>query len=161
FMGAEFAQWSEWSHEGNLEWPLLERPEHSSVRLLVGELNGIYRREPALYTCEYSPGCFEWIDFHDADKDIVVFLRKGGNEDQQIIVVCHFSPVPIENYRIGAPRRGFWREFLNTDAVQYGGSGRGNYGGVRTVPIPLHDRNYSLTVNVPPLAVLYFKWAGE
>ena len=161
FMGGEFGQWSEWSHDGSLEWHLLDQPNHSQLRLLVGDLNHLYRSEPALHTCEYTSNSFEWIDHHDAEKNILSFVRKGRSDAEKIAVICNFSPVPQDNYRIGAPARGYWKEILNTDAPNYGGTGRGNFGGVSTVPIPLHGRAYSLTVNVPPLGVVFFRWDGD
>ncbi|MBV9083492.1 MAG: 1,4-alpha-glucan branching protein GlgB [Acidobacteriaceae bacterium] len=158
FMGMEFGQWSEWKHDGSLEWSLLNEQPHSALRLLVGDLNNMYRSEGALHACEYTPDSFEWIDNHDAEKNIICFLRKGQSEQERIAVVCNFNPVPQDSYRIGVPARGFWKEIMNTDAVQYGGSGRGNFGGVNTVPIPLHGRRYSLTINVPPLGVVFFRF---
>jgi 1,4-alpha-glucan branching enzyme len=161
FMGCEFGQWKEWAHDGSLDWPLLDQEAHAALRLLVGDLNALYRREPALYACEYRAKSFEWLDHHDAEKNILCFLRKGQTGAEQIAVVCNFSPVARDSYRVGVPTRGFWKELLNTDAVQYGGSGHGNFGGADTVPIPLHGRRYSLTIDIPPLSVLFFKWSGE
>lgn len=156
FMGGEFGQWREWGHDTGLDWELLESDRHSGLRLLVGDLNGIYRREAALHYSETLPVSFEWIDVHDAEKNVLSFLRKGAG-GETIAIVCNFSPVPRNNYRVGMPHNGLWKEILNTDAKQYGGSGRGNWGGVEAVPIPLHGRSYSLTINLPPLAALYFR----
>jgi 1,4-alpha-glucan branching enzyme len=139
-----------------LQWDLLKQEGHAGVRLLSGDLNNLYRGEPSLHTCEHSPDSFEWIDVHDAEKNVLSFLRKGPTPDARVAVVCNFSPVPRANYRVGVSTKGFWKEVLNTDAKQYGGSGRGNFGGVETVPIPLHGRNYSLTVDLPPLAAVFF-----
>ncbi len=161
FMGGEFGQWAEWNHDGSLDWSLLDVAPHAGVRLLVGDLNHLYRAEGALNTCEISASSFEWIDFHDAEKNVLSFLRKGRSPEEAIAVVCNFSPVPRTSYRIGVPRKGFWREILNSDGAQYGGSGRGNFGGVSSVPIALHGRNYSLTIDLPPLAAVFFKWDGQ
>ncbi len=160
FMGGEFAQWAEWNHDASLDWALLNFPAHGSVRLLLGDLNRLYREEPALKTCENSPSSFEWIDVHDSEKNVLSFLRKSHSAEESIAVVCNFSPVPRDSYRIGVPRKGFWKEIFNSDATLYGGSGRGNFGGVNTVPIPLHGRNDSITIDLPPLAVVFFKWSG-
>jgi 1,4-alpha-glucan branching enzyme len=157
FMGGEFGQWSEWNHESSLEWNLLEQPDHAGLRLLVGDLNRVYRTEGALHAGETTPATFEWIDVHDGEKNVLSFLRKGPALEQRIVVACNFSPVPRTNYRIGVPGKGFWREIFNSDAKQYGGTGRGNFGGVETVPVPAHGRNQSLTVDLPPLAVLFFR----
>jgi 1,4-alpha-glucan branching enzyme len=158
FMGSEFGQWSEWAHDGSLEWHLLDREPHAAIRLLVGDLNGLYRREVALHTAEYLSNSFEWINSEDGENNIISFLRNGPSHNDKIAVICNFSPVPRSNYRIGVPNKGKWDEILNTDARQYGGTGRGNSGGVATVPIPLHGRFQSLTLEVPPLAVLFLKF---
>jgi 1,4-alpha-glucan branching enzyme len=160
FMGGEFGQWAEWIHDASLDWALLDRPPHAALRLLVGELNHLYRSEPALQTSENTPASFEWIDVHDAEKNVLSFLRKGRSAAETIAVVLNFSPVPRDNYRIGVPQKGEWKEIFNSDSKQFGGSGRGNFGGVESVPIPLHARQNSITIDLPPLAVLFFRWAG-
>lgn len=157
FMGGEFGQWSEWNHDASLDWALLDFEAHSRLRLLVGDLNHLYRTERALQECDAEPNGFEWVDCADSEKNIISYLRKGKSPDDMLLVVCHFSPVLRTNYRIGAPRRGYWQEILNTDAAWFGGSGNGNFGGALTVPIPLHGRPYSLTITAPPLSVLVFR----
>ncbi|MBV9404509.1 MAG: 1,4-alpha-glucan branching protein GlgB [Acidobacteriaceae bacterium] len=161
FMGGEFGQWSEWNHDRSLDWPLLGFAPHAGLRLLIGDLNALYRTEPALHTCENSAASFEWIDVHDSEKNVLSFLRKGRSSGEIIAIIGNFSPVPRSSYRIGVPRKGFWKEILNSDATQYGGSGKGNFGGVDTVPIPLHGRNYSITIDLPPLAAVFFKWSAD
>lgn len=158
FMGGEFGQTGEWRHDGSLEWELLDSDFHAGLRLLVGDLNYMYRSEPSLHFCENSPASFEWIDVHDAEKNVLSFLRKGVDQNDLTAIVCNFSPVPRDSYRTGIPRKGFWREIMNTDAKPYGGTGRGNFGGVESVPIPLHGRKYSLTINLPPLAAVFFRY---
>jgi 1,4-alpha-glucan branching enzyme len=160
FMGDEFGEWNEWAHEGSLDWGLLSQDMHAGLRLLVGDLNSIHRAEPSLHGADVAPTTFEWIDAADAEKNVISYLRKGRNEGELTAVICNFSPVPRPNYRIGVPRKGFWRERLNTDAKQYGGSGRGNFGGVEATPFPLHGRNYSLTLELPPLSAVYMIWDG-
>ena len=157
FMGGEFGQWNEWQHDGSLDWHLLGIESHAAIRLLVGDLNGLYRREAALSGCESSPAAFEWIDNQDAENNVLSFVRKNNACGQMIVAVCNFSATPRASYRLGAPSAGFWREIMNTDAKVYGGSGRGNFGGVEAVPIPLHGRNHSLTIELPPLAVVFFR----
>ena len=158
FMGGEFGQWSEWSHDGQLQWELLERLPHAAVRLLLGDLNRLYREEPALIACELSPSSFEWIDLHDAEKNVLSFLRKDKVAGQRVAAVFNFSPIPHDSYRLGVPDRGHWTEIFNSDAKIYGGTGRGNFGGVNAIPIPLHGRDYSITVNIPPLGAVFFRW---
>lgn len=160
FMGDEFGQWSEWNHDASLDWELLKSPPHAALRLLVGELNHLYRSEPALQTCENSPASFEWIDVHDAEKNVLSFLRKGHTEREVVAAVLNFSPIPRDNYRIGVPQKGFWKEIFNSDAKHFAGTGRGNFGGVETTPIPLHGRTHSLTINLPPLGAVFFRWGG-
>jgi 1,4-alpha-glucan branching enzyme len=156
FMGGEFGQWQEWNHETSLSWDLLQFPRHNELRLMVGDLNHLYRSESSLHECENTAGSFEWIDANDSENNILSFLRKDKS-GRSIAVVCNFSPVPRPNYRVGIPRGGFWREVLNTDAKLYGGSGQGNFGGIDASPAPLHGRSHSLTVNVPPLGAVFFK----
>jgi 1,4-alpha-glucan branching enzyme len=157
FMGCEFGQWSEWHHDASLDWDLLQYAPHSAMRLLTGDLNHIYRTEPALHINETNSGCFAWIEANDAVNNVLSFQRKSNFEDDAIIVVCNFSPVPIAGYRIGAPARGFWIEIFNSDAKPYFGSGRGNFGFVQTVPIGLHGHPQSLTVDLPPLGAIFLK----
>ncbi|MBV9157414.1 MAG: 1,4-alpha-glucan branching protein GlgB [Acidobacteriaceae bacterium] len=161
FMGGEFGQWAEWNHDGSLDWALLDLEPHAGLRLLVGDLNHLYRSEPALNTAETTPASFEWIDVHDAEKNVLSFLRKGATETEAIAVICNFSPIVRDNYRIGVPGRGSWKEILNSDSKVYGGSGVGNFGGVKTVPIPLHGRDYSITIDLPPLGAVFFRYQGE
>ncbi|MBV8820688.1 MAG: 1,4-alpha-glucan branching protein GlgB, partial [Acidobacteriaceae bacterium] len=156
FMGGEFGQWNEWNHDTALDWALLAAPLHAQLRLLVGDLNHVYREHGALHACEVSPSSFEWIDNHDSEKNVLSFLRKG-RRGEIVAVLCNFSPIPRPNYRVGVPVAGFWKELLNSDAKQYGGSGLGNFGGTQSVPVPLHGRLHSLTITLPPLSVLYFE----
>ncbi|HEY3938678.1 MAG TPA: 1,4-alpha-glucan branching protein GlgB [Bryobacteraceae bacterium] len=158
FMGGEFGQWSEWQHDGSLEWDLVRLEPHAGLRLLVGDLNHLYRSNDALHEGENNPASFEWIDLHDAENNVLSFLRKANSPDRMTVVVCNFSPVPRSSYRIGIPAKGFWKEVLNTDAKHYGGSGRGNFGGVEAVPVPLHGRPWSLTIELPPLAAVFFEF---
>jgi 1,4-alpha-glucan branching enzyme len=157
FMGGEFGQWGEWSHEGSLEWDLLESDRHGGVRRWVEELNRRYRTEPALHELDTDPSGFEWIDASDSANSVLTFVRKARTSSSLILAVCNFTPVPRQNYRVGAPRPGFWEEILNSDAEEYGGGGWGNLGGVEAASIPYHGRPYSLSVTVPPLAVVFFK----
>ena len=156
FMGGEFGQWQEWNHDSSLSWDLLQFPRHNDLRLLVGDLNHLYRSEPALHDSENAPESFEWIDARDNENNILSFLRKDKSGNA-VAVICNFSPVPRPNYRIGISGGGCWRELLNTDAKVYGGSGQGNFGGVEASPAPLHGRSHSLTINVPPLGAVFFK----
>jgi 1,4-alpha-glucan branching enzyme len=156
FMGGEFGQRREWAHDTSLDWDLLGYPAHAGMHQWLQDLNWFYRREPALYELDCDPAGFEWIDCGDADSSVVSLIRKGKSTSTLVLVACNFTPVPRTGYRIGAPRPGFWREVLNSDAVEYGGSGMGNSGGVEAIGDSLHGRPYSLTITLPPLSVVFF-----
>jgi 1,4-alpha-glucan branching enzyme len=160
FMGAEFGQWREWVHEDSLEWHLLDYPPHSGLKRWVEDLNRFYRDQPALHELDFDSAGFEWIDCNDVEHSTISLIRKAHTTGDVILAVCNFTPMPLLNYRVGVPRPGFWRELLNSDAQEYGGSGQGNLGGVEAAPIPLHGRPCSLTITLPPLAIVFFK-SGE
>jgi 1,4-alpha-glucan branching enzyme len=157
FMGSELAQWREWNHDSALDWRLLDDPSHAGIARWVEDLNRLYLREPALHELDCEPEGFEWIDGSDADHSVVSFLRRGRTAGEPVVAVFNFTPVPREGYGIGVPVPGFWRELLNSDAVEYGGSGVGNLGGVNAAPTPLHGRPCSLGLTLPPLAVLFLQ----
>lgn len=157
FMGGEFGQTKEWNHEESLSWHLLQYPIHQGMQEWVKDLNRFYRSEPALYEIDFEYNGFEWVDFHDLDRNIISFLRKGKTVKDQILVVCNFTPVPRYNYRIGVPYGGFWKEVLNSDAKHYNGSGHGNLGGVEASPLPSHGKYHSLTLTLPPLGIIFLK----
>ncbi len=156
FMGGEFGQRREWAHDTSLDWDLLDCPSHAGVHKWLQDLNQFYRREPALYELDCEPAGFEWIDCGDADGSVVSLIRKGKTTSTLVLAACNFTPVPRLGYRIGAPRPGYWREVLNSDAMEYGGSGMGNGGGVEAVGEGLHGRPFSLSLTLPPLSVLFF-----
>jgi 1,4-alpha-glucan branching enzyme len=153
FMGGEFGQWREWNHESSLDWHLLEQPLHRSLSHWVGDLNRVMRERPALHARDFDQNGFEWVDVADADQSVLSYLRRGPN-DEMVLVVCNFTPVPRHNYRVGTPRGGLWTEILNSDAPLYGGSGQGNMGAVEAAPVPAHGRYHSLSLTLPPLAMV-------
>ena len=157
FMGCEFGQASEWSHEAELDWTAAEQPANSGVQTWVGDLNRVYRAEPALYERDFDAAGFEWIDCNDAQTSVLSFLRKGSNTAAPVVAIANFTPVPRHNYIVGVPRAGTWTELLNSDASRYGGSGMGNLGAVEASPVPAHGRPRSLTITLPPLALLVFR----
>jgi 1,4-alpha-glucan branching enzyme len=162
FMGDEFGQWHEWDHEHSLDWHLLDQPMHGGMRLWVGDLNRILRDEKALHELDFDPAGFSWIDVTDADQSVVSLIRRGRSPQDILVGVFNFTPVPRHNYQIGIPLPGRWLELLNSDAPLYGGSGQGNLGGIEAVPISMHGHRHSLTLTLPPLAVLFLKPApGE
>ncbi len=156
FMGGEFGQRREWVHDSSLDWHLLENEAHQGIQTWVRHLHILYRGEPALYECDFDSNGFEWIDCSDWEQSIVSFLRKGS-AGPPVLFVCNFTPQPRKNYRVGVPFGGFWKEILNSDAKEYGGSGQGNMGGAEAVPVPYHGRYYSLSLVIPPLGVVAFR----
>jgi 1,4-alpha-glucan branching enzyme len=155
FMGDEFGQWGEWDHERGLDWRALEGESHRKLQRWVADLNHLLRAESALHACDFAPSGFEWIDCNDADASVISFLRLGGGEDDQVVVVANFTPVSRSGYRVGVPAAGFWRELLNSDAYSYGGSGVGNLGGVKADAIPFHGQPFSVLLTLPPLSILF------
>jgi 1,4-alpha-glucan branching enzyme len=160
FMGGEFGQRGEWNHEESLEWHLLGYPPHQGVQKWVRDLNHFYRSTPALYERDFEQDGFQWVGLGDWEHSLASFTRTGKDAESLVLVVCNFTPVVHTKYRIGVSARGFWREEMNSDAKDYGGSGQGNLGGVESEPIPRHDRDHSISITVPPLSVLIFKRDG-
>ncbi len=157
FMGGEFGQWHEWHFDASLDWHLLQYEPHQKLQRFVRDLNHLYASEPALFEVDFDWQGFEWIDFRDSDNSVVAFLRKAKNPQDSLLFACNFTPVPRENYRLGVPQPGFYQEILNSDADIYGGSNVGNLGGVQTEAFPWHVHPYSITLTLPPLAVVVLK----
>ena len=157
FMGGEFAQQREWTHEGELEWWVTEQLEHRGVQHLVGELNKALRGEPALHQLDFSSDGFEWVDASDSKHSVIAYLRKPRSDGQTLLVACNFTPVPRTNYLVGVPAAGHWEEVLNSDAQAYGGSSWGNLGGVDAMPVASHGQPFSLALTLPPLAMIILK----
>jgi len=156
FMGGEIAQWREWHHDESLDWNLLQYAPHEGVRRLVVDLNRLYRDEAALHENDCDPAGFEWVDCADWQGSVLSFLRRG-KRGESVLVALNFTPVPRPSYRIGVPSGGWWRELLNTDGAEYGGGGMGNLGAVQASPAPMHGREFSLPLLLPPLAAVFLK----
>jgi 1,4-alpha-glucan branching enzyme len=165
FMGGEIGQWNEWDHERGVEWDLLEYPQHAGLQRWLADLNRLYRDNPAMHELDFDSAGFRWIDCSDADQSVLSFLRLPRAVDgdpgaeRAVLVVCNFTPVPRHDYRVGVPWGGSWREVLNSDAEVYGGSGVGNQGQADAVPMTYHDQPFSLSLSLPPLAVVFFEHA--
>jgi 1,4-alpha-glucan branching enzyme len=152
FMGCEFAQEQEWSHEHSLDWHLLASPRHAGVQALIRDLNRLYRTLPALHELDADAGGFEWLVMHDADHGVFAWMRKGREPRARCLVVVNFTPQVHREYRVRVPFVGPWHEVLNTDAAVYGGSNVGNAGEVNTLndhPVP------EVSLVVPPLAAIF------
>jgi 1,4-alpha-glucan branching enzyme len=157
FMGGEFGQVREWGHDTSLEWHVLQYPVHRGVQAWMEQLNRVYREQPALHQLDNEPSGFEWIDCNDANTSVISLLRKAQNPRDSIIVVCNFTPLARMGYRVGAPSGGYWRELLNSDSADYGGSNLGNGGGRMAEATPTHGRPFSLNLNLPPLGAIFLK----
>ncbi len=157
FMGQEIGQYEEWSEKRGIRWELLAFAYHRGLQSMVRELNRLYHTEPALYEVDFHWDGFEWIDLADVDQSVIAFLRYSAGRREFLVVVCNLTPVPRHGYRIGVPRPGIYRELLNTDAAQFGGSNVGNGGAVQASPQPWQGRPASVVLTLPPMAVLVLK----
>jgi len=161
FMGGEFGQSAEWNHERSLDWHLLQYPFHQGVKDIVRDLNTLYRAEPALYCFSFEHKGFQWIDYGDRENSVIAFQRHGDKKEDLLIVVCNFTPAVREHYRVGVPYRGYWKEIFNSDDVRYQGSGVTNHGLLSTSPVKYHQRDYSVSLTLPPLAMIVLKLDRE
>ena len=161
FMGGEFAQSFEWSHDRGLDWWLLKYPLHQGVQRLIQNLNLCYKNHPSLYKYPFTSNGFGWIAADDVDNSVVSFIRKGDKTDKTIMVICHFAPQAIDAYQFGCPTFGEWSEIFNTDEEQYGGSGFINGEKIMTSPEPKHGFEQSITLKLSPLATQYFVCSKE
>jgi 1,4-alpha-glucan branching enzyme len=155
FMGGEFGQVAEWNHETSLDWWVTQFPLHSGVRNMIRDANRVYRGVRALHVKDVDPAGFEWLAGNDSENSVLSFVRRGEPSDAPVVVACNFTPVPREGYRLGVPEAGAWVELMNTDASAYGGSNVGNAGEVHAQAVPWHGREFSLTLTLPPLGVLW------
>jgi 1,4-alpha-glucan branching enzyme len=157
FMGGEFAQFVEWNHDRSLNWELTQWERHNGIQLMVGDLNRIYRAQPALHYYDFDPKGFEWIDCNDWEQSILGFIRKGPGDYDRMLIALNYTPEPRKGYRVGVPVAGFWEEIFNSDAKEYGGSGIGNSGGMETEDRAWHGHDQSLMLTLPPLGAVLFK----
>ncbi|WP_295986115.1 1,4-alpha-glucan branching protein GlgB [uncultured Variovorax sp.] len=154
FMGGEFGQRREWTHDGELEWWVSGLEGHAGLQRLVSQLNRVYRASPALYRLDFSAAGFEWLAADEADLSVFAFLRKADDGSPPLLIVSNMTPVPRTNFMLGVPLGGRWREVINTDATEFGGSGWGNFGGVEAAPVGSHGRRQSVCLTLPPLSTL-------
>jgi len=156
FMGCEFGQWQEWNHDKGLEWEALAAESHKGIQRYVADLNKVYKNEPALYENDYEWSGFSWINANDSDNSIFSFIRKAKKTDDFLLVICNFTPVIREKYRIGVPQGGRYQEIINSDLAVYQGSGVCN-SELHTIPEQSYGMGHSLMLTVPPLATLIVK----
>jgi len=155
FMGAELATPAEWNHDAQLDWDVLHDPQHAGVQSLVRDLNGLYRRLPALHARDHEADSLRWVEADDRDHSVYSFLRLGHGPGDLVLVVCNLTPVARSGWRIGVPRGGDWIERLNTDSGHYGGGNAGNWGRVSAEAEPMHGQAHSVALHLPPLSVLW------
>ncbi len=157
FMGAEFGQSSEWNFDESLDWHLLEFESHKGIQSVIKDLNKLYQEQTALHEKQFNAEGFEWIAYDDSQNSIISYIRKGINPKDELIVVCNFTPIPHENYKMGMPRKGKLVELFNSDNEKYSGSGIGNTKSIPIKPEPSHHRKFSAKLILPPLSVVVFK----
>ena len=161
FMGGEFAQSAEWNHDRSLDWHLLDYELHRGIREIVKDLNSLYKNEKALYKYAFEQRGFQWIDYGDRENSVMIYQRQADEREDMMIIVCNFTPAVRYLYRIGVPYRGQWKEVFNSDDQKYGGSGVLNQGLLNTSPVKFHSRDYSISLNLPPLAISILKLERE
>jgi 1,4-alpha-glucan branching enzyme len=158
FMGNEFGQLREWNHEHSIDWHLLKLPRHTGLQLLMRDINLLYRSEPALYSKSFSSAGFEWMKVDDANHSVLIYCRKGLQKGDVILVALNLTPVPRYGYRTSIPLKGQWNEIMNTDDQKYGGSGFKTVGDLQSQHIAMDKKNYSVVIDLPPMAALIFKY---
>jgi 1,4-alpha-glucan branching enzyme len=157
FMGGELGQRHEFWDGGSLQWELEKSPWHAGIQKLVADLNRLHASQRPLHEVDFEWAGFEWLDANDGPNSVISFARRARDPEDFVVVVCNFTPVARDNYRVAVPRPGFYREILNTDSTFYEGTDFGNSGGVQAEPIPWGDRQYSIKLRLPPLATVFFK----
>ncbi|MGH7127953.1 MAG: alpha amylase C-terminal domain-containing protein, partial [Planctomycetaceae bacterium] len=157
FMGGEFGQWTEWNHDAQLDWALFGHQYHDSLRRYIGDLNHMYKSQPALYETDFESAGFEWVQCDDWQNSVFAFIRKAHDPADWLLCVYNFTPVPRDSYRIGVPRSGFYKEVLNSDASIYGGGNIGNIGGRYSEAVLSHGRGHSVSLRLPPLGMVLLK----
>ena len=157
FQGAEFGQGGEWNFEQSLDWHLLEYEKHQGIKKVITDLNELYKTQPALHEKQFNAEGFEWISYNDAQNSVIVFIRKGNNPKNDLIVVCNFTPTVLNNYKIGVHAKGKLSEIMNTDREEYSGSGVSNAAPVAIKQEGMHQKEFSAEITIPPLAMIIFK----
>ncbi len=158
FQGAEFGQSEEWNFEQSLDWHLLQYEPHKGIQELIKDLNRLYKTEPALYEKQFTAEGFEWIDYNDSENSILVYIRKGNDFENDLIVIANMTPVPRDNYKLGVPRAGKLKEVFNSDLKKYFGTGTYKNTMRSTKPEPWQFRDDSIEANIPPLGMVVFKY---
>lgn len=156
FMGTELALYSEWKDQEQLDWHLLDYPLHKGIFHYVKKLNHFLKDQPALYELDHESSGFEWIDPHNIDQSIIAFRRRARNKQEELIIVCNFTPKVYYDYKVGVPEPGVHEEIFNSDHESFGGSGQLN-GMHFSFPDKWHGMKQHIKVKIAPLAVMIFK----
>jgi 1,4-alpha-glucan branching enzyme len=157
FMGSEIGQYEEWNHASAIPWELLQFDYHRKLQNFVRELNQFYRQNRALYQVDFHYSGFEWIDFHDVENSVIAFVRRAADPNDFLLMCCNFTPVVRKGYDFGVPAAGIYDEVFNTDAECFGGGNVINGGGIHSRPVERHGRQHSISITLPPLAVIAFR----
>ena len=158
FQGDEFGQSEEWNFQQSLDWHLLQYDVHKGVKALIKDLNSLYRNEPALYQKQFASDGFEWIDYGDAENSVLLYIRHGEKPSDDVIIACNMTPIPRENYRMGLPKAGKLKEIFNSDSKTYNGTGEYSNKNISSKAKAWHFRDHSTIINMPPLAMVAFKY---
>lgn len=161
FMGGEWGQWNEWNHDKELDWHLLSETPHQQIQHWVKDLNHLYCQQPALYACDFKPEGFEWLDMQNDEQSMISFLRKGDTEVETLLIIVNFTPMARLDYRVGVPYAGFWNVLLSSNSAKYGGSDLENSSTIASEAVSFQDKPYSLSLRVPPLTILFFKFQSH
>ena len=161
FMGNDIAQYGEWNSESSLEWEVLDNDLNRKFHDYFRELNRIYKDYPAMHEVDFDSRGFQWLDFSDSDNSVIGFVRYSSDKKEKLLFTFNMTPVTRENYMFGVPEKGFYKEILNSNAKEFGGSGIGNLGGIRSDDIPRFEFQNSIRVTLPPLAVNVYKFTAE
>ena len=154
FMGMEFGQWKEWNHEEELDWALLNHPNHVGLRQCVTDLNNVYKSYSALHTLDFKATGVHWSGMDDHENSVLSFIRHN-EDDGSVIVVCNLTPTVREEYRVGVPTKGTWKEIFNSDEAKYGGSNVSSGAPQEATSVPMHHQEQSISLTLPPLSVVY------
>ena len=160
FQGAEIGQYDEWDFQGSIDWHLLQYEPHKGVQELLKDLNALYKNEPALYEKQFSSEGFEWIDYNDHENSVLVYIRKGNEPKDNLVIACNMTPVPKENYKVGVSVKGKLKEVFNSDLKKYFGSGEYKNSVKTTKEKPWHFRDHSIEIDIPPLGMVAFKYSN-
>ncbi|MCK4710912.1 MAG: alpha amylase C-terminal domain-containing protein, partial [Gammaproteobacteria bacterium] len=159
FMGCEFAQGPEWNHDKELDWYVLDYPLHRGMKTLVSDLNYLYKQQLPLHKYDFEPQGFEWVDCNDTDQSVLSYIRRS--DDETLIIILNFTPIPRENYRIGVPEAGVYGEIMNSDSEYYAGSNISNGVHIVSDDIAWMNKPASLSITLPPLAGIVLKKRNE